>query len=52
MRQHHGGTRPGAGRKPVDPTIPVTIRLTPEQREVLRQRGVARWLRPLLDKAD
>jgi hypothetical protein len=30
--------------------VPVTIRLTPEQRDVLKQRGVAKWLRPLLDK--
>jgi|JI6StandDraft_1071083.scaffolds.fasta_scaffold267285_2 hypothetical protein len=51
-KQAHGGTRAGAGRKSVDPTVPVTIRLTQEQREVLKRRGVAKWLRPLLDKSD
>ncbi len=45
----HGGTRMGAGRKPVTPPVPVPIRLTPEQRDELKRRGVAKWLRPLLE---
>lgn len=45
----HGGARPNAGRRPSDPTVPVTVRLTPEQRDTLAKLGVAKWLRPLLD---
>ena len=46
----HGGYRPNAGRPPADPTVPVTVRLTPAQRDTLAKLGVAKWLRPLLDQ--
>lgn len=50
MTKQHGGTRIGAGRRQSDQTVPVTVRLTPEQRDTLAKLGVAKWLRPLLDR--
>lgn len=49
----HGGARPGAGRKPVDPgraTQAVHIRLTQAQRDELARRGGPQAVRDWLDK--
>jgi hypothetical protein len=50
----HGGHRPGAGRKPLDPTeptMPVQVRLTASQREKLKRLGGPAWIRCKIDKA-
>lgn len=49
-----GGVRPGSGRKPIvegSVTVPVTIKLTPPQRDKLKQLGGAPWVRDRIDKA-
>jgi hypothetical protein len=50
----HGGSRPGSGRKPLDPfasTVPVLLKMTQPQREKLRRLGGAPWVREKIDKA-
>ncbi len=50
----HGGAGRGQGRKPLQVglvTIPVTIKMTPPQREKLRRLGGAPWVRERIDKA-
>lgn len=44
----HGGRREGAGRKPAG-RVPSTIRLSPEQTELLRSLGGSVFLRRMLD---
>ena len=47
-----GGGRPGAGRKPLaedSDSVVVTLRLTPAQRDKLRELGGAAWVRSMLD---
>lgn len=49
-----GGARPGSGRKPIaegSVTVPVTVKLTPPQREKLKRLGGAPWVRERIDKA-
>lgn len=49
-----GGAREGAGRKPLDPegaTVPVTIRMTGDQRDKLARLGGAKWVRERIDRA-
>lgn len=49
-----GGARPGSGRKPIAEgfvTVPVTIKLTPPQRDKLKRLGGAPWVRESIDKA-
>ncbi len=48
----HGGTRPGAGRKALDPegTVVTTLRLTATQKATLTMLGGAAWIREQLDK--
>lgn len=49
-----GGARPGSGRKPIaegSVTVPVTIKLTPPQRDKLKLLGGAPWVREKIDKA-
>lgn len=49
-----GGARPGSGRKPIaegSVTVPVTIKLTPSQRDKLKRLGGAPWVRERIDKA-
>lgn len=49
-----GGARPGSGRKPIlegAVTVPVTIKLTPPQRDKLKRLGGAPWVREKIDKA-
>lgn len=47
-----GGTREGAGRKPLDPagSVVCTVRLTHAQRDALNTLGGAAWLRGQLDR--
>ncbi|RYE41616.1 MAG: hypothetical protein EOP24_36185 [Hyphomicrobiales bacterium] len=48
-----GGARPGGGRKPqvagAPAVVPVTIKLSGEQKEKLRLLGGAQWVRDTLD---
>lgn len=49
-----GGARPGSGRKPIlegAVTVPVTVKLTPPQRDKLQRLGGAPWMRKAIDKA-
>lgn len=49
-----GGARPGSGRKPIEEgfvSVPVTIKLTPPQRDKLKRLGGAPWVRERIDKA-
>jgi hypothetical protein len=49
-----GGAGRGQGRKPISedsPTIPVTIKMSLEQREKLQRLGGAPWVRARIDKA-
>lgn len=51
----HGGAGRGQGRKPLAPgedTVPVTIRMTGEQKEKLKRLGGAQWVRTRIDDAD
>lgn len=45
-----GGRRDGAGR-PVAGTIPVHVRLTPEEREKLKRLGGSAWVRKQIQDA-
>ena len=49
-----GGARPGSGRKPIlegAVAVPVTVNLTPPQRDKLQRLGGAPWVRDKIDKA-
>lgn len=49
-----GGAGRGQGRKPLSvdaPTIPVSIKMTTEQRDKLGRLGGAPWVRARIDKA-
>jgi len=51
----HGGDREGAGRKEgstkPDKKESITVRLTLEQREKLKELGGAKWIRQKIDEA-
>lgn len=50
----HGGAGRGQGRKPLQEgqeTVPVTIKMTPGQKEKLRRLGGPAWVRARIDKA-
>lgn len=50
----HGGAGRGQGRKPLKSgteTVPVTIKMTDEQRQKLSRLGGAQWVRARIDKA-
>ena len=47
---NHGGARKGAGR-PTSNTHEVTIRLTKDEHEKLKQLGGSKWIRSQLKKA-
>ena len=52
--KRHGGPGRGQGRKPVksgEPTISVTLRMTPSQRDKLGRLGGAGWVRDRIDEA-
>lgn len=49
-----GGAGRGQGRKPLKPgvaTVPVTIKMTEDQREKLARLGGASWVRERIDRA-
>ena len=48
-----GGAGRGQGRKPIgdEPTIGVTLRMTPDQRDKLSALGGAKWVRAQIDRA-
>lgn len=48
-----GGTRPGAGRKPIgeEAMVPVTLKMLPAQRDKLQRLGGAAWVRKKIDRA-
>ena len=49
-----GGSRPGAGRKPIEDgmeTVIYPVRMSTRQREKLQQLGGAPWVRQKIDKA-
>jgi hypothetical protein len=48
-----GGTRPGAGRKPIgdEAMVPVTVKMLPVQRDKLRRLGGSEWVRHQIDRA-
>lgn len=51
----HGGAGRGQGRKPLAPgedTVPVTIRMTNDQKEKLKRLGGAPWVRARIDGAE
>lgn len=52
-RPGFGGAQPGAGRPLAAdaPTVGVTLRVTPAQRDKLRALGGAAWLRQQIDAA-
>ena len=49
-----GGAGRGQGRKPKPDkveTVPIAVRVTPEQREKFQQLGGAQWMRMKIDEA-
>ena len=49
-----GGAGRGQGRKPLQPgaeTVPVSIKMTTEQRDKLQRLGGSPWVRARIDKA-
>lgn len=49
----HGGSRKGAGRKPLAETVvKITVKLSPEQREKFHALGGSDWLRNALERWD
>lgn len=49
-----GGARPGSGRKPKEVSeamLPVSIKMTEEQKDKLAKLGGAPWVRDRIDKA-
>lgn len=53
-KSKRGGSRAGAGRKPIEGT-PFTdfiiIRVTPDQKSIFLQKGGSRWVRSLITQA-
>lgn len=52
--KQHGGAGRGQGRKPLEAgadTVPVSIRMTPSQKEKLARLGGPRWVRNKIDQA-
>lgn len=52
-KKQRGGTRPGAGRKPLDGknrSSTVSFRLNEEERRRYMQLGSGAWVRPFLDQ--
>lgn len=50
----HGGPGRGQGRKPLvegQPTVPVSVSITPPQKEKLKRLGGSKWVRERIDKA-
>ena len=45
-----GGKREGAGRPKAAPTIPIRVRLTPDQHKAYTERGADIWLKRVLSE--
>ena len=45
-----GGKREGAGRPPAPPTVPIRVRLTPEQHKEYTERGADIWIKRVLSQ--
>lgn len=48
----HGGKRTGAGRKKIDdePSVTVSFRATPRQRDKFKRMGGGKWIRRKIDE--
>lgn len=45
-----GGKREGAGRPKAAPTIPIRVRLTPDQHAAYERLGAEHWLKRILSE--